>query len=93
MGIGSSREDGERGGWERLGWRECGDDHSSSQCQDLYGGHDGGIGIAFAIFSSSSSGGGDRGDSDDDSDNNDNAYEAIVCRSIIQRMSKEISKG
>ena len=49
LGIGASGEDGERGGWEIWVWREYGDNHSSSQYQDLYGGHDGGIMIVFVI--------------------------------------------
>ena len=78
--------------WRRRHWdwydryEEYGD-HSSSQRQDLYVGHDGGIEIVVVM------GGGDCGDNDDSDDENDDAYTAVVCRFLLQRMSENCSVG
>ena len=49
----------------------------------------------FSLSSSvsSSSGGVDCGDNSDDSDDNDDAYAVVVCHSLLQRMSENISEG
>ena len=78
---------------ERWGWREYVDDHSSSQFQDLYVSHDGGIDIIFVIVGFFFLGRGGLRKNSDDSDKNDNAYAAVVCRYLLQRMSENIYKG